>query len=314
MIGNPKELAGGEVMVGESAAMRNIRTEIRDVAKSDSNILITGETGTGKELVAALVHGNSPRKSKPLVCINCAAIPDALFESELFGFERGAFTGAVATYEGKLKGADGGTLFFDEIGDLSPVAQAKLLRLIETKEVQRLGGNKTFRVNVRIAAATHRDLEAMARTDVFRRDLFFRLNVARIHLPALRDRRSDISLIADHAIQDFNRRLGTEVTGFEEDALESLLGYDWPGNVRELRNVIERVLLLRHAGRISTTDLPMPVRQRIREAQDGPVDELPRLLAALTATEWNKSRAAEKLQWSRMKLYRRMAKYRVLHH
>ena len=304
-------LIDGGIMVGECAAMRNIQAEIRDIADAESNVLITGETGTGKELVATLIHRNSRRSAKPLVCINCAAIPDALLESELFGYERGAFTGAEKAYDGKLKAADGGTLFFDEIGDLSPFAQAKLLRLIDTKEVQRLGGNKIARVDVRIAAATHRDLDAMSVTGHFRRDLFFRLNVARVHLPALRDRRSDIALIAGHAVQDLNPRLGANVSGFEDGTLACLLGYDWPGNVRELRNVIERILLHRHSGRIAVEDLPLPVRRQLEQARSGAPSELPRLMAALAATKWNKSKAAEQLHWSRMKLYRKMAQYQV---
>jgi len=226
------DLIDGGIMVGDSAAMQSIQGDIRSIASCDSNVLITGETGTGKELVASLIHRNSRRSAKPLVCINCAAIPDTLLESELFGYERGAFTGAATTYQGKLKAADGGTVFFDEIGDLSPFAQAKLLRLIETKEVQRLGGSKTHRVDIRIVAATHRDLDSMAVEDRFRRDLYFRLNVARIHIPALRDRRPDIALIAKHTVESLNRKLGVDVQGFDEETLWHLVRYEWPGNVR----------------------------------------------------------------------------------
>lgn len=304
-------LPAGPVLVGESEAMQAIRADIRNIAASESNVLITGETGTGKELIASLIHENSRRAAKPLACLNCAAIPDALLESELFGYERGAFTGAVATNDGKLKAADGGTVFFDEIGDLSSFAQAKLLRLIDTKEVQRLGNTRSFHVDVRIMAATHRDLEAMTSADTFRRDLYFRLNVARIHVPALRERRSDIAPIANHIVAHLNRELGTGVEGFADEVIEHLLRHDWPGNVRELRNMVEGIFIRRQSGQISAQDLPRAMRSPCTGADPLPPSELVRLLSALNTTKWNKSKAAEKLHWSRMTLYRKMAKYKV---
>ncbi len=304
-------LVGNGAMVGSSAALHSIFGEIGYVASCESNVLITGETGTGKELVASLIHQNSNRSRKPLLCINCAAIPDALLESELFGYERGAFTGATHSYSGKLKAADGGAVFFDEIGDLSPFAQAKLLRLIETKEVQPLGGNKTTRVDIRILAATHRDLDTMATDDRFRRDLFFRLNVARIHIPPLRDRRPDIAAIAIHTVETLNQKLGADVTGFDFETLSHLMTYDWPGNVRELRNVIERIFIRRRSGLISIEDLPKQLRSQLASVVSLPDEEKARLLAALTATQWNKSKAAEKLHWSRMTIYRKMARYNM---
>ncbi len=182
---------GRERLIGASAIMLQVQDDVLKVAQSDSNVLITGETGTGKELVARLIHQQSARHAKPLTCINCAAIPDGLLESELFGYERGAFTGANTPYEGKVKASDGGTLFLDEIGDLSPFAQAKLLRLLDTKEVQRLGDVRSYRVDVRIIAATHRDLDTMVRDERFRPDLYFRLNVARVRVPALREHTLD---------------------------------------------------------------------------------------------------------------------------
>ena len=309
---SPAETHGkqSEQLIGASAVMLQIHDDVMKLARSDSNVLITGETGTGKELVASLIHGNSSRSAKPLTCINCAAIPDGLFESELFGYERGAFTGANAAYDGKVKATDGGTLFLDEIGDLSAFAQAKLLRLLDTKEVQRLGDVRSYRVDVRIMAATHRDLDTMVRDERFRSDLYFRLNVARVRVPALREHTLDIASLAAHILEVLNRRLGTQIEGFEHEALEYLLRYAWPGNVRELRNVLEGISIHRRSGWITPADLPVSVRQP-QQGMALPEDDLARMLSALASTEWNKSKAAEKLNWSRMTLYRKIAKYNV---
>jgi DNA-binding NtrC family response regulator len=199
-------LRGGEVLVGNSSLMQALRTSIRRVAAIDCNVLITGETGTGKELVAQLIHQNSPRSRHPLICINCAAIPDSLIESELFGYERGAFTGAHSTSPGKLMAANKGTVFFDEIGDMSPLAQAKTLRVIEAKEVQRLGATRRYQTDIRILAATHHDLDDLATSNSFRRDLYFRLNVGRIHLPPLRERKADIANLVEQMMSDLKPR------------------------------------------------------------------------------------------------------------
>lgn len=301
----------GPRMLGESPQMRAIKAYIGKVASTDSSVLITGETGTGKELAAELIHGNSARHRLPFVCINCAAMPDTLLESELFGHEKGAFTGAHALKEGTLKLADGGTAFFDEIGDMSSYAQAKVLRAIEGKEVQRLGGRGSIPLNVRVIAATNQDLEGLMAEGKFRKDLYFRLNVARIHLPPLRDRKEDIPLLLDHYIRELNARFAREVEGFTEEAFESLLGYEWPGNVRELRNLLEAVFISLHARRITFLDIPEPVRRRLSETKGLPQDERDRLLSALFTTNWNKSKAAQKLHWSRMTLYRKMAKHQV---
>jgi DNA-binding NtrC family response regulator len=299
-----------EQLIAASSSMLQVQADIAGIAQSDSNVLITGETGTGKELVASSIHYQSARHARPLTTINCAAIPDGLFESELFGYERGAFTGAAASYEGKVRASDGGSIFLDEVGDLSAFAQAKLLRLIDTKEVQRLGDVRSFRVDVRIIAATHRDLDLMVHEERFRSDLYFRLNVARVRVPALRERTTDIAPIAGHILQVLNGRMGAQIEGFEHDALESLMRYAWPGNVRELRNVLEAILIRRRSGRIGLADLPAAVRQPQSELAL-PEDELTRILLALEATEWNKSKAAEKLHWSRMTLYRKISKYHV---
>ena len=294
-------------MIGGSYSISQIKGFIHKVAPIDSNVLITGETGTGKELVAALIHRNSPRRQKAYARINCAALPDGLFESELFGHERGAFTGAHSSYEGKLKIADGGTVLLDEIGELSPFAQAKILRAIETKEVEHLGGRKSFPLNIRIIAATNQDLEQGMVSGKFRRDLYFRLNVARIHLPPLRERRADISVLLDHFIQEMNDRFGKEVEGFTDEALEALLRYDYPGNIRELKNIIEAAFVNVTSRRISFMDLPEHFRAGLQNKEAK--TEFDSMLVALSATNWNRSEAARKLHWSRRTFYRKMAKY-----
>jgi len=297
-------------MVGESQAMCHIRTHLGRVAGTDSTVLITGETGTGKELIAEMIHGQSPRRHDPFVCINCAAIPDALLESELFGCERGAFTGAWAMREGLLKQAAGGTIFFDEIGDMSLSAQAKVLRAIETKVVWPLGGKRRVAVDIRIIAATNQDLKQLMKEGKFRQDLYFRLNVTRLHLPPLRRRKEDIPLLLTHYLQELNRRFGSEVQGFTEQALVCLIRYEWPGNVRELKNLVEAVMVNRPSRWIDVDDFSGLL-------DHGPVEEEPqqterdRLLAVLFATNWNKSKAAQQLHWSRMTLYRKIEKYHL---
>jgi DNA-binding NtrC family response regulator len=291
-------------IVGVSQAIQDLKNYLRRVAASSSNVLITGETGTGKELAADFIHRHSSRSAQPLVTINCAAIPDSLIESELFGFERGAFTGAHAAQNGKFKLADGGAIFLDEIGDLSPWAQAKILRVIESGEIQRLGGRQPQRVDVRVIAATHRDLE---HDPNFRRDLYFRLNVARVQLPPLRDRREDILPLADSFRAEFDRAFG-RTTAFTSGAQALLLGHLWPGNVRELRNIVEAAFIDPGPDACGGLDLPAPFRKALGDRTGG---ELERILRALSQTHWNKSRAADELHWSRMTLYRKMARYKL---
>jgi len=304
-----RNLRGGETMVGYSEEMSDVRGYIEKVAASDSSVLITGETGTGKELAAGMIHRNSARSAAPLVCVNCAAIPDTLLESELFGFERGAFTGAHLSTPGKIEMANGGTVFFDEIGELSPYAQARLLRVMEEKQIQRLGGRKPIALNVRFMAATNRDLDTMAMANEFRKDLYFRLNVGRIHLPPLRERKPDIPVLIDHYVAELNRQFGSSVNSVEPEVVEHLLGYSWPGNIRELKNLLEGVFVSRPSSQITFFDLPEWFRKRHPVEQAGPASESAQLLSALHATNWNKSAAAGKLNWSRMTLYRKMAKY-----
>jgi DNA-binding NtrC family response regulator len=306
------DLQGGEVLVGASPAMQALRGNIRRIAATDCNVLITGETGTGKELVAQLIHQNSPRKVHALISINCAAIPDSLLESELFGYERGAFTGAAWTNQGKLMTANRGTVFFDEIGDMSRYAQAKILRAIETKEVQRLGSTRNYSTDIRILAATHHNLDELASTETFRRDLYFRLNVGRIHLPPLRERKADIAGLVDRMVLDLNRKLGRRIEGVTKEAIRSLVQYDWPGNVRELKNVIEKIFIARDTGQIVADDLStvLPAR-RPPQSESASDSEVRGLREALATCNGNKSKAAEKLNWSRMTLYRKLAKYRL---
>ncbi len=297
-------------IVGASAAMRQIRGYIETVAATDTNVLITGETGTGKELVAQLLHTHSPRRHRPFVSLNCAAIPDTLLESELFGHERGAFTGAHVAHEGHLRAAHGGTVMLDEIGEMSPYAQAKILRALDTREVYRLGSTRRLPLDVRVITATNQDLPQLIEDGRFRRDLYYRLNVARVRLPPLRERREDIPAIIEHYVGEQNQRLRRSVRGFTAEALQHLVEYEWPGNVREVRNMIEGAFAELPNHETTFLELPAELRERLRQA---PVchGERERLLAALVATNWNKSRAAEQLHWSRMTLYRKLAKYHL---
>ena len=297
-------------MIGESRQMSMVRGHLARIAETDCNALVTGETGTGKELAAELIHLNSSRRSRQFVCVNCAAMPETLLESELFGYEKGAFTGANASRPGYLELADGGTLFLDEIGEMSLGAQAKILRAIDTKEVQRLGHRSGIRVNVRIVCATNRDLEAEVANGTFRADLFFRLNVARLRLPPLRERKSDIAGLVSHFLSHMNARLQRQVTGFTEHSWVRLLQHDWPGNVRELRNVVETSLAQLPFAGMRLMELPDDFHTQNRSKEDTP-SESEQLLAALVAHNWNKSKAAHHLRWSRMRLYRKMAQYQL---
>jgi two-component system NtrC family response regulator/two-component system response regulator HydG len=231
-------------LVGESPEMLAAFKTIRQVAPSSASVLLLGESGTGKELFAQALHQNSPRKHKPFVRVACAALPETLLESELFGHEKGSFTGAVFTRAGRFEAAAGGTLFLDEIGDISPTVQVKLLRFLEEREFERVGGNKTFRVDVRIVAATHRDLKKKLEDGSFREDLYYRLNVIEVHIPPLRERAGDIPLLAQHFLDKFAAANGKQIEGLSDDVLALLLKHAWPGNVRELENALERAVVL----------------------------------------------------------------------
>lgn len=298
------------VMVGSSEILTQVKTYMTRVAASDCTVLVTGETGTGKELAAEFIHHQSVRRDKPFVCLNCAAIPDALLESELFGHTRGAFTGADNLSDGLLASAEGGTILLDEIGDMSLSAQAKILRVLEKKVVSRVGGTQERRIDVRFVAATNQDLESMAIRGNFRRDLYYRLNVARVELPPLRERREDIPLLVDYYRQQLG---GSAAARISEECLNRISQYDWPGNIRELRNALESSLLNCGTGEVHTKHLPQHLREATQTENALSPHERDRLFEVLLSTRWNKSRAAETLRWSRMTLYRKMAKYRISH-
>ncbi len=300
-----------ENLVGQSAQMVEIYKLVARVANLETTVLIHGETGTGKELVARAIHYASPRADRQFVVVDCAAVPETLFESELFGHERGAFTGAVAAKRGLLETADGGTCLLDEIGELSPSLQAKLLRALQDRTIRRVGGNEAIPVNVRIIAATNRDLKRLVVEGAFREDLYFRLNVVMISVPPLRERRQDIPLLAQHFLQKYARAVGRPVTGFARETVALLSAYEWPGNVRQLEHAIERALALSSSELILPGDLPAELR-------GGSVMELGLPASAMTLEEvkrWyvakvleeaggNKLRAAEILGIDRRTLYR----------
>jgi Nif-specific regulatory protein len=296
-------------IIGTGPRIQQVVRLVERIRDSLVSVLITGESGTGKELAAIAVHRFSSRRDAPLVCLNCAAIPDSLVESELFGYEKGAFTGADSSREGKIAAADQGVIFLDEIGDLSLFAQAKILRAVETKEIYRLGSQNPTRVNVRIVTATHRNLEQMVTAGKFRQDLFFRLNIGRIHIPPLRERIEDLGILVSHYLREINRQMGTTVRGLTDAAWHILTTYAWPGNIRELRNVVESALVNATSEVIDTCDLPPHLS--MATVRDLSPRERDRLVEALLATRWNKTQAAQRLHWSRMTLYRKMAKYAV---
>lgn len=289
-------------IIGESPCMQDIFRLIERVADSDSTIVIQGETGTGKGLVARAIHEKSYRRNKPFISINCGAIPENLLESELFGHVKGAFTGAITSKPGKFELANGGTLFLDEIGDMSLDLQVKLLRVLEENEFERVGGCTTVKTNVRIIAATHRNLEEAIEQGRFREDLYYRLYVIPITVAPLRERRADIPLLAHHFLNQLNERKKARVSGFSETSLKLMAAYNWPGNVRELRNLVERLVVLVHEGEIYPKDLPAKMRDTViqeeEEESDLPVAELPEEGICLTTavSEFEKALIAKSLQ------------------
>jgi len=290
--------------------MAELRSYLPKVARSNASVLITGETGTGKERVASIIHELGNRSGQPFVPINCAAIPDALVESELFGHERGAFTGAQVAFTGKFEQADGGTIFLDEIGEMPFQSQAKLLRTLESGEVTPVGSAQTRHVDTRIIAATNQPLEEMIAEKKFRSDLYYRLNVAQLDLPPLRERPADIEPIMKQFIAIFNRENDVSLAGPDKSLLESLSRYNWPGNIRELRNMVEAIFIdpPSHA-KLGVQDLPIGYRKLIDNFHHNEPAEKEKMIATLKKTNWNKAEAAKQLRWSRMTLYRKLAKY-----
>ncbi len=275
---------------------------------SDSNVLILGESGTGKELVARALHNFSKRKRGPFVPVNCGALPDTLLESELFGYKAGAFTDAKHDKEGRFAAAEGGTLFLDEIGDISPALQVKLLRVLQTKTYEPLGSNRSVKADVRIVAATNRDLKALVQEGKFREDLYYRLNVVELTLPPLRERKEDIPILVQHFLEKFSRIHNKKIKGISPEAMKLLLSYDYPGNVRELENIIERAVVISSGKQIELHDLPEELfRDRAKSPQKN--EELERIKEALKIAKGNKSLAAKLLGMHRTTLWRKLKEY-----
>ena len=303
-------------IIGKDPKMQVIYKLIEDIAPTDATVLIQGESGTGKELVAQAVHKHSPRREKPFVVINCSAYPATLLESELFGHEKGAFTGATRQKSGRFEQAHGGTVFLDEIGEIAPSAQIKLLRVLQTQQFERIGGEKTLTVNVRILAATNKDLLQEVKKGNFREDLYYRLNVIPIHLPSLKERRNDIPLLAKYFLHRFAKEQGKKIEELSAEAMRRILDYPWPGNVRELENSIEHSTVLAKGGKIEASDLPGVLHSAVSTAG---ADAVPTLLdhekklieEALTESGWNKKEAARRLGISRNTLYVKIKKYQI---
>jgi transcriptional regulator with GAF, ATPase, and Fis domain len=321
-------------LVGESLAIQNIFSTIEKVAQTDSTVLITGESGTGKELVARAIHEGSPRSAKPWVVVNCGAIPAELLEAELFGHVKGAFTGATQNRQGRFELAHGGSLFLDEVGDLPIQLQVKLLRVLQTKQFEAIGSSRTMEVDVRIIAATNRDLEDAVNKREFREDLYYRLNVIPVKIPSLRERKTDIPLLINHFIQQFNELTAHSVEAPSGQILDALMAYDWPGNIRELENLMERLVILKGQGSVDLGDLPHRIFQKYAEGRPSGVGalsewEFPRMVLpqtgldlkaivaafenhlvdqALARTNGNKNRASELLSMNRTTLVEKLRK------
>lgn len=309
-----------ENLVGASKRMREVFDVSVQVARRDSTVLLTGESGTGKELLAKAIHQNSLRASKPFITVNCGAIPETLIESELFGHRKGSFTGALADRMGKFESANQGTVFLDEIGELPLAMQVRLLRVIQEREIDKIGFPKSIPVNVRIIAATNRDLRTLIEDGEFREDLFYRLSVITIEVPPLRERRDDIPLLLQHFLKKHCDRYQMEVPSLTDEALDLLVRYDWPGNVRELENVVEHAVVLGHSDKIRAEDLPPQIRQaksrissiNLKLPDDGiSLEEVEKeiLVQALQKHQWNQTRAARYLNISRKTLIYRMEKF-----
>jgi DNA-binding NtrC family response regulator len=318
--------AAGEVaetqgaMVGQSPPMKEVYALVARVAPTSSTVLIRGESGTGKELVARAVHDQSKRKGKPFIKVICAALPETLIESELFGYDKGAFTGAAASKPGRFELAEGGTIFLDEIGDLTPATQVKLLRVLQDREFERLGGTQTLRADVRVLAATHRDLEAFVKEGRFREDLFYRINVVPVRMPALRERPSDLPLLAEHFLRKFRQEHGKPSVKLDAGAIAALASHAWPGNVRELQNAVERLVVLNQSGLI----LEREARECLGAAKTGPASpgstplgasvadaEKAAIEQALKASGGNRTHAAKALGISRRTLHNKLNDYGI---
>jgi len=313
-------------IIGQSRKMREVFDLVQKVADCDSTILLNGETGTGKGMVARAIHQKSKRRNKPFISINCGAIPENLLESELFGHVRGAFTGATSSKQGKFELADSGTILLDEIGDMSSDLQVKVLKVLEEGEFEQVGGAKTIKVDVRIIAATHRDLSDEVQKGNFREDLYYRLYVIPVMLPSLRDRRSDIPFLISHFLEQFNQKNNRSVQKISEDVLNMMMSHSWPGNVRELKNMMERLVVLKGSGEISARDLPAEIKSThkfepstaIEISDEGiclnsAVTEFEKalILQSLEKTKWVKNKAAKLLHLNRTTLVEKIKRHQL---
>jgi transcriptional regulator with PAS, ATPase and Fis domain len=307
---NLKEIFPNTELIGQSAAMKRVVELIETVAPSDATVLITGESGTGKEIVARAIHAASPRRYMPMVVIHCGALPETLLESELFGHERGAFTGAQFRKKGKFEVADGGTVFLDEIGDITLKTQTDLLRVLQEKQIVRLGSNDTLQVDFRCIAATNKPLEAMVKEGTFRPDLYYRLNVFSIHIPALRERREDIPPLVNHFLAKYAAAMNRPLPRMSGEALDVLMSYDWPGNVRELENAVERAMLIGRDTEVQASDFPFQVNA-VPTPEGKTLDEVEKahIQRVLDDTSWNLSRTARILDIDRTTLYNKLKRY-----
>jgi len=310
-------------IIGRSRVMLELLETVSLVAPTEATVLITGESGTGKELIASAIHLNSPRREKPFIQVNCAAITETLLESELFGHERGAFTGADRRREGRFRLAHGGSIFLDEVSEMSVAMQAKLLRVLQEKEIQRVGGEEVLKVDVRVMAATNKDLKKEIEAGRFREDLYYRLNVVTLAVPALKERREDIPLLAQHFLETFAEKNRKHIKGFTPQAMDRLVRYNWPGNVRELMNAIERGVILCRGEYIAENDFPLSLRQaevpELEQVRDGlpadlPLEEVEKvtILNTLESAGGNKSETARRLGITRRTLHKKLKKYGVM--
>ncbi|HQJ74727.1 MAG TPA: sigma-54 dependent transcriptional regulator [Bacteroidota bacterium] len=306
-----KEYSKFDEIIGESQNMKNVLNLIETVAKTDTTVLIRGESGTGKELIARAIHSNSSRRYFPFIPVNCGGLPEGILESELFGHERGAFTGAQYRRKGKFEMADGGTIFLDEIGNVSMKTQMDLLRVIETKKFTRVGGNEEITSDFRIISATNADLEAAVKEGTFREDLYYRLNVFSIFLPPLRERRSDIPLLAQHFLKKYSISMNKPMEGFTPEAMDILVKYNWPGNIRELENAIERAMVVGTPPYVKPKDLPFQIGEIKKTPSAETLAEVEKnhIIYILEKNNWNISRSAEILGIDRVTLYNKIEKY-----
>lgn len=311
-------------IIGRSTAMVKLLETVAQVAPSEATVLITGDSGTGKELIAGAIHFNSPRKDGSFVKVNCAAITETLLESELFGHEKGAFTGAHRLKEGRFRQADGGSLFLDEVSEMSLGMQVKLLRALQEREITRVGGEEVIKVDVRVIAATNKDLIQEIESERFREDLYYRLNVVTLNVPLLRERKEDIPLLAQHFLSTFAEKNRKQIKGFTPQAMDQLLKYDWPGNVRELMNAVERAVVLSRAEYLDEQDLPLVIKDALSDEEkspsrygvpaDLPLEDVEKatILKTLESTDGNKSEAARRLGITRKTLHKKLKKYGMM--